>query len=120
MDRRSGQEERHLVTTGPKPYLTADTWLDAFYLAVICREAARLDMLAPVPVSLLRAIYGVADEYADARVGTLQSFRRRRDDLPTRSVRPVDVITPAHSARRRRPSTATRRSGHEKAPGHGE
>ncbi|MFJ3518612.1 Imm49 family immunity protein [Streptomyces sp. NPDC090131] len=38
------QEERHLVTTGPKPYLTADTWLDAFYLAVICREAARLDI----------------------------------------------------------------------------
>ncbi|MFJ3962510.1 immunity 49 family protein [Streptomyces sp. NPDC090036] len=74
------QEERHLVTTGQQTYLTADTWLDAFCLAVICREAARLDMLAAV--SLLRRICGVADEYADARVETPQSFRRRRDDLP--------------------------------------
>ncbi|WP_327263697.1 immunity 49 family protein [Streptomyces sp. NBC_01232] len=64
------QEERHLVTIGPQTCLTADTWLDAFSLAVICREAARLDMLAAVPM--------------------------------------------------RRPSSATRRSGHEKAPGHGE
>jgi hypothetical protein len=88
------QEERRLATTGPQPYLNADAWLDAFYLAVICREAARLDMLARIPVSLLRDFGGTLDEYAYAWVETLQSFWLRRDDLRTHLVRAVDLSAP--------------------------
>ncbi|MFJ5227953.1 immunity 49 family protein [Streptomyces sp. NPDC088400] len=89
------QEERHLATTGPQTYLNASTWLDAFYLAVICREAARLDMLARVPVSLLRDFGGTLDEYAYAWVETLQSFwLHHRDDLRTHLVRAVDLSAP--------------------------
>ncbi|KOU92512.1 hypothetical protein ADK91_01545 [Streptomyces sp. XY511] len=88
------QEERHLATTGPQTYLHADTWLDAFYLAVITREAARLDMLARVPVSLLRDFGGALDEYTYAWVETLQSFWLRRDDLRTHLVRAVDLSAP--------------------------
>ncbi|GGZ84572.1 immunity 49 family protein [Streptomyces subrutilus] len=88
------QEERHLATTGPQTYLNADTWLDAFYLAVVCREAARLDMLARIPVSLLRDFGGALDEYTYAWVETLQSFWLRRDDLRTHLVRAVDLSAP--------------------------
>ncbi|MFE9633191.1 immunity 49 family protein [Streptomyces sp. NPDC006463] len=88
------QEERHLDTTGPQTYLNADTWLDAFYLAMICREAARLDMLARIPVSLLRDFGGTLDEYTYAWVETLQSFWLRRDDLRTHLVRAVDLSAP--------------------------
>ncbi|MFE1410214.1 immunity 49 family protein [Streptomyces sp. NPDC085524] len=91
------QEERHLATTGRQTYLHADTWLDAFYLAVICREAARLDMLAQIPVSLLRDFGGALDEYTYAWVETLQSFWLRRDDLQTHLVRAVDLSSAEHA-----------------------
>lgn len=88
------QEERHLATTGPQTYLNANTWLDAFYLAMICREAARLDMLARIPVSLLRDFGGALDEYTYAWVETLQSFWLHRDDLRTHLIRAVDLSAP--------------------------
>ncbi|MEU9255054.1 immunity 49 family protein [Streptomyces sp. NPDC048270] len=88
------QEERHLATTGPQAYLNANTWLNAFYLSIICREAARLDMLAQIPVSLLRDFGGVLDEYTYAWVETLQSFWLNRDDLRTHLVRAVDLSAP--------------------------
>lgn len=90
------QEERHLATTGPQTYLNADTWLDAFYLAVICREEACLDMLAQIPVSLLRAFGGALDEYTYAWVETLR-FWLRRDDLRTHLVSAVDLSAPEHA-----------------------
>ncbi|MGR4881256.1 immunity 49 family protein [Streptomyces sp. LARHCF249] len=57
------QEERQLATTGPQLYLNAGTWINAFCLALICRETVRLDMLARVPVSLLRDRGRLLDEY---------------------------------------------------------
>ncbi|MEU9255051.1 Imm49 family immunity protein [Streptomyces sp. NPDC048270] len=36
------QEERQLATTGPQLYLNAGTWINAFCLALMCRETARL------------------------------------------------------------------------------
>ncbi|MEU9122807.1 immunity 49 family protein [Streptomyces sp. NPDC048506] len=91
------QEERHLATTGPQTYLNANTWLNAFYLAVICREATRLDMLARIPVSLLRDFGGALDDYTYAWVETLQSFWLRRDDLRTHLVRAVDLSAAEHA-----------------------
>ncbi|MFE5718243.1 immunity 49 family protein [Streptomyces erythrochromogenes] len=91
---RIRHEERHLATTGPQPYLSAHTWIDAFYLAVICRDTAGLDMLARIPVSLLRAFGGRLDEYAYAWVETLQSFWLRRDDLRAHLVRAVNLCVP--------------------------
>ncbi|WP_240803849.1 Imm49 family immunity protein [Streptomyces sp. A0592] len=43
-------------------------WIDAFRLAIICRDTARITMLARIPVSLLRAFGGRLDEYAYAWV----------------------------------------------------
>ncbi|SHL81567.1 immunity 49 family protein [Streptomyces yunnanensis] len=88
------QVERRLVATGPQFHVNAGTWVQAFYLALVCRETARLDMLANIPVSLLRDCGGVMDEYIYAWVETLQSFWLRRDDLSDKLVQAVDLNAP--------------------------
>ncbi|WP_202541044.1 immunity 49 family protein [Streptomyces sp. SID3915] len=88
------QEERQLVATGPQFYLNAGTWISTFCLALICRETARLDMLARVPVSLLRDCGGVLDEYVYSWVEALQGFWLRRDDVSRHLVRAVDLSAP--------------------------
>ncbi|MEW2067464.1 immunity 49 family protein [Streptomyces sp. NPDC007346] len=88
------QEERQLAATGPNFHVNAGTWITAFHLAVICRETARLDMLARVPVSLLRECGGKMDEYIYAWVETLQSFWLHRDDVSNHLVRAVDLSAP--------------------------
>ncbi|MGW2849566.1 immunity 49 family protein, partial [Streptomyces sp. NPDC001274] len=91
------QEECQLEATGSQFYLNAGTWVDAFYLALICREPAQLDMLARVPESLLRDCGGVPDEYIYAWVETLRSFWLRRDDVGQHLVRAVDLSAPEHA-----------------------
>ncbi|MFI8756168.1 immunity 49 family protein [Streptomyces sp. NPDC058319] len=72
-------EVKQLPATGPQDYLHAGNWLTSFYLAVICRENDRVDRLAHVPVSFLRASGGEFDDYIYAWVETLQHlwFGRR-------------------------------------------
>ncbi|MGW3089483.1 immunity 49 family protein [Streptomyces sp. NPDC001108] len=91
------QEECQLEATGSQFYLNAGTWVEAFYLALICREPAQLDMLARVPESLLRDCGGVPDEYIYAWVETLRSFWLRRDDVGQHLVRAVDLSAPEHA-----------------------
>lgn len=78
---------KNLPATGPQDYLHAGNWLTSFYLAVICRENGRVDQLAQVPVSFLRASGAEFDEYVYAWVETLQNlwFGRREvwDTLAT-------------------------------------
>ncbi|MGW2647863.1 immunity 49 family protein [Streptomyces sp. NPDC001393] len=70
----SSGEVKHLPATGPQDYLHAGNWLTSFYLAVICRENDRVNQLAQVPVSFLRASGAGFDEYVYAWVETLQHF----------------------------------------------
>ncbi|MFC9805277.1 immunity 49 family protein [Streptomyces griseoaurantiacus] len=75
----SSGEIKQLPATGPQDYLHAGNWLTSFYLAVICRENARVNRLARVPVSFLRASGAEFDECIYAWVETLQHlwFGRR-------------------------------------------
>ncbi|MEU3510317.1 immunity 49 family protein [Streptomyces longwoodensis] len=61
----STDEVKHLPATGPQDYLHAGNWLTSFYLAVILRENDRVNQLAQVPVSFLRASGAEFDEYID-------------------------------------------------------
>ncbi|MGT2529109.1 immunity 49 family protein [Streptomyces nojiriensis] len=67
-------EERELPATGPQEYLHAGNWLTSFYLAAICRENSRVNQLAQVPLSFLRASGAEFDEYVYAWIETLQNF----------------------------------------------
>ncbi|MFC5721991.1 immunity 49 family protein [Streptomyces gamaensis] len=66
-------EVKNLPATGPQEYLHAGEWLNSFYLAAICRENERLERLAQVPVSFLRASGAEFDEYIYAWVEALQN-----------------------------------------------
>ncbi|MHB9859057.1 Imm49 family immunity protein [Streptomyces sp. YIM S03343] len=66
-------EIKNLPATGPQEYLHAGNWLTSYYLAMICRDNERLDQLACIPVSFLRASGVEFDEYIYAWVETLQN-----------------------------------------------
>ncbi|MEU5996218.1 MULTISPECIES: immunity 49 family protein [unclassified Streptomyces] len=66
-------EVKNLPATGPQEYLHAGNWLTTYYLAAICRENERLEQLASIPISFLRASGMEFDEYIYAWVETLQN-----------------------------------------------
>ncbi|WP_307065388.1 immunity 49 family protein [Streptomyces sp. B3I8] len=72
---------RNLPATGPQPYLHAGAWLTSWYLATICRDNSRLEQLAHVPVSFLRASGAEFDTYVYDWVEALQNFWNGRADL---------------------------------------
>jgi hypothetical protein len=91
---RIQEKERHLPATGPQPYVHAGAWINAFFLALICRENERLGELARVPVSLLRESGAMFDEYIYAWVEALQGFWLGRDDVGAKLVAAVDGTGP--------------------------
>ncbi|WNZ10437.1 immunity 49 family protein [Streptomyces sp. 11x1] len=91
---RIKEKERTLPTTGPRPNVNADSWLKAFYLALICRENERLGELARVPVSLLRESGATFDEYIYSWVETLQRFWLGQDGVGDHLVAAVDGTGP--------------------------
>lgn len=72
---------KDLPITGPQPYLHVGAWLTSWYLATICRDNGRLEQLASVPVSFLRASGAVFDEFLYDWVEALQSFWHGQPDL---------------------------------------
>ncbi|MEU4998735.1 immunity 49 family protein [Streptomyces sp. NPDC021622] len=88
-------EVKNLPATGPQEYLHAGNWLTAYYLAVICRENERLDQLARVPVSFLRASGMEFDEYIYAWVETLQNAWFGRQETWDTLVTAINGTDPA-------------------------
>ncbi|MGW7252976.1 immunity 49 family protein [Streptomyces sp. NPDC054834] len=87
-------EVKDLPATGPQEYLHAGNWLTAYYLAAICRENERLNRLAQVPVSFLRASGVEFDEYVYAWVETLQHAWFRRPEMWDTLVTAVNGTNP--------------------------
>ncbi|MFB9365432.1 immunity 49 family protein [Kitasatospora albolonga] len=72
---------REVQAVRPDHYTDAGSWLDAFWLAVVCREARRLDLLASVPIPVLRESGAVFDDYIYSWVRALQEFRSAGPEL---------------------------------------
>ncbi len=72
---------RRITAIGPQYFTDAGSWVDAFWLAVICREPRRLDLLSAVPISALRDSGAQFDEYIYAWAGALQAYRRQAPEL---------------------------------------
>ncbi|MFI6944038.1 immunity 49 family protein [Streptomyces sp. NPDC050418] len=69
-----GEElERPLPAFPADPPADARAWLDAFYLALICREQARVERLRQVPLDVLRQDTK-ADPYLLHWIDTLQTY----------------------------------------------
>ncbi|MFG3252691.1 immunity 49 family protein [Streptomyces sp. NPDC048172] len=78
---RISRETRSLPAAGPLSTADAGTWLQAFWLAVVCRERDRMTQLCEVPLDRLRAPEGQYDEYIYHWVDTLQTYWLRRPGL---------------------------------------
>ncbi|MEN1883872.1 immunity 49 family protein [Streptomyces mirabilis] len=88
---RIDREVRSLRAVGPLSTADAGTWLQAFWLAVICREQDRMTQLCEIPLERLRAPEGQYDEYIYHWVDTLQTYWLRRSGL-------VEKLTAAFQA----------------------
>ncbi|MFG2813926.1 immunity 49 family protein [Streptomyces sp. NPDC048410] len=74
-------EPRSVTATGPRFYTDATNWLYAFWLAVICRDQARVTRLCEVPPEVLRTTEVRADEYLYDWTDTLRAYGLRQPGL---------------------------------------
>ncbi|WP_329559284.1 immunity 49 family protein [Streptomyces uncialis] len=65
---------RMLPAAGPLTYANVDTWLTAFFFAIVCRDQKRMTELSELPLDVLRASGAVHDEYLFHWVGALQAY----------------------------------------------
>lgn len=91
---RIDHKERTLQATGPQWYVNPGSWINAFYLAVVCREKDRITALCHVPMSLLRENGSRFEDYHFAWIETLQTYWLGGQDLVPKLVAAVDATEP--------------------------
>jgi hypothetical protein len=74
VDCRIGERTHTLPATGPAPHAGPRAWLDAFWLALVCRDSDRVRTLGRVPPAELRRASPETDDYLFHWVDTLQSY----------------------------------------------
>ncbi|MFI9806671.1 immunity 49 family protein [Streptomyces sp. NPDC052301] len=85
---------RAIPAVGPKHFTDAGTWLEAFWLAVVCRDQARMTQLCQVPIETLRASGAVFEEYIYDWVDVLQTYWLERPGLGEKLVAAFDGTDP--------------------------
>ena len=85
---------RAIPAVGIKHFVDAGNWLDAFWLAVICRDQARMTQLCQVPIDTLRASGAVFEEYIYDWVDVLQTYWLERPGLGEKLVAAFDKTDP--------------------------
>ncbi|AZM61455.1 MULTISPECIES: immunity 49 family protein [unclassified Streptomyces] len=92
---RINHKMRRLPALGPVSSADAGNWLNAFWLAVICREPERMTQLCEIPLERLRAPEGQYDEYIYHWVDTLQTYWLRRPGLVEKLTAALEMSDPA-------------------------
>ncbi|MHA5054106.1 immunity 49 family protein [Streptomyces sp. SD15] len=83
------------IRAGALPRAHAGNWLNAFWLACVCREKKRMTELCQFPVARLRQADGVFDEYIYHWVEALQAYWLKRPEFGDKLVAAVDGTDPA-------------------------
>ncbi|SDC05907.1 Immunity protein 49 [Streptomyces prasinopilosus] len=89
-----GHEVRTIPAVGITHFTDAGTWLEAFWLAVVCRDQARMTQLCQVPIETLRASGAVFEEYIYHWVDTLQTYWLERPGLGDKLTAAFDGTDP--------------------------
>jgi hypothetical protein len=87
--------EMRTIRAGALPRAHAGNWLNAFWLACVCREKKRMTELCHFPVSRMRQADGVFDEYIYDWVEALQAYWLKRPEFGDKLVAAVDGTDPA-------------------------
>ncbi|MEU6067117.1 immunity 49 family protein [Streptomyces sp. NPDC047082] len=87
-------EVRSIPAVGVMHFADAGTWLEAFWLAVICRDQARMTQLCQVPIDTLRASGAVFEEYIYDWVDVLQTYWLEQPGLGEKLVAAFDGTDP--------------------------
>ncbi|WND37492.1 immunity 49 family protein [Streptomyces sp. BB1-1-1] len=89
-----GHEVRTIPAVGVTHFVDAGTWLEAFWLAVVCRDQARMTQLCQVPIETLRASGAVFEEYIYHWVDVLQTYWLERPGIGDKLVATFDATDP--------------------------
>lgn len=92
---RIDRKVRRIPAIGSLPTAKAGAWLEAFWLAVICREQDRMRQLCEVPLERLRAPEGQYDEYIYHWGDTLQTYWLRRPGLVEKLTKALRMSDPS-------------------------
>ncbi|MFE3187316.1 immunity 49 family protein [Streptomyces violascens] len=87
-------KKRTIPASDPRHFVNAGTWLQAFWLAVICRDQDRMTRLCQVTVDQLRASGAEFEEYIYPWVEALQAYWLQRPDLGEKLVAAFDGTNP--------------------------
>ncbi|MDH6109219.1 hypothetical protein P3T36_007629 [Kitasatospora sp. MAP12-15] len=91
---RIADKDRTLAATGLPSYVHPETWLTAFYFAVVCRERDRITALCRVPMSLLRESVSRFQEYHLLWIDVLQTYWLGGPDFSRKLVAAIDATDP--------------------------
>ncbi|MDF9814774.1 immunity 49 family protein [Streptomyces sp. SPB162] len=85
---------RAIPASGTRHFVHAATWLEAFWLAVICRDQVRMSQLCNVPIEQLRSSGAQFEEYIYHWVDALQTYWLERPGLGEKLVTAFDGTSP--------------------------
>ena len=87
--------ESRLPATSAEPPADTRAWLDALYLAIVCRQNDRISRLCQVPLATLRQDDSV-DEYVLHWIDTLQAYftERSMDDIVEKLLATMETSMP--------------------------
>ncbi|MER6997097.1 immunity 49 family protein [Streptomyces sp. NPDC000410] len=92
---RIADETRTLRATGPRLHSDPGNWVTAFWLAIVCREQARMTQLCEIPLDVLRASGTEYDEFVYLWIDALQAYWLERPGLVDKLVAAIDASYPA-------------------------
>ncbi|WP_052680521.1 immunity 49 family protein [Streptomyces sp. NRRL F-4428] len=87
-------EMRLLPASGPRSWVNAGTWINVFYLSVICGDKARLDALCEIESSLLQASGAEFDAYIHPWLEALRSYWLSSPDLGDHLLQAAQGLAP--------------------------
>ncbi|MFF8831886.1 immunity 49 family protein [Streptomyces sp. NPDC015131] len=91
---RIADEVRTLPVRGPGLYCKPGNWMTAFWLAVVCREQARMTALCEIPLSLMRESGTEYDEFVYLWIDALQTYWLERPGLGEKLLAAIEASYP--------------------------
>ncbi|RST14431.1 hypothetical protein E2C00_13445 [Streptomyces sp. WAC05374] len=91
---RIADETRTLRALGPGLHANPGNWVSAFWLAIVCRDQARMTALCEVPLDVLRASGTQYDEFVYLWIDALQTYWLERPGLGEKLLAAIEASYP--------------------------